>query len=420
MKISEIKVREPFNQLFTIEDKVLHAIKENIEEHGYDPAFPIILWKDTVIDGHTRLKAAQMVGLEDIPVVKKSFKDELEALEYAVHNQRDRRNLSDAELLKLVEFVDKRKKHGGDRKSERFRNQGDTCPLDRSANLTAKILDTSDRKVKEARTVLDHADDELRKQIERGEKSIHKAAQEIREKKKIEKEATIPTFNLTNENIEWAKWTWNPITGCKHGCKYCYARDIANRFYPHKFEPHFYPERLDAPKDTKIPKSMQEMSGNRNVFVCSMGDLLGDWVPEEWINSVIDSMKKYPDWNYILLTKNPKRYLQFKWPEHCWLGTTTDIQIRAKKASKIFKQLREQQPNNILFFSCEPLMEEIQLSNNAPIDWLIIGGRSKSTGMAAGQPQWKWVEKLLWWTREHNIQVYFKPNLEVRPKEWPR
>jgi pyruvate-formate lyase-activating enzyme len=26
-------------------------------------------------------------------------------------------------------------------------------------------------------------------------------------------------------------WSWNPVTGCLHDCPYCYARDIANRFY---------------------------------------------------------------------------------------------------------------------------------------------------------------------------------------------
>jgi hypothetical protein len=37
------------------------------------------------------------------------------------------------------------------------------------------------------------------------------------------------TFNRTNENVDWAKWTWNPVTGCLHNCVYCYARDIAER-----------------------------------------------------------------------------------------------------------------------------------------------------------------------------------------------
>ena len=23
--------------------------------------------------------------------------------------------------------------------------------------------------------------------------------------------------------IEWCDFTWNPVTGCQHGCPYCYA-----------------------------------------------------------------------------------------------------------------------------------------------------------------------------------------------------
>lgn len=86
-------------------------------------------------------------------------------------------------MLKLVEFVDRRKKRGGDHKSEKFRNQKGHVSflIGETAKETARILDTSDRKVKEARTVLDHADPKLREEIEQGKKSI------TRQHKKLEK-----------------------------------------------------------------------------------------------------------------------------------------------------------------------------------------------------------------------------------------
>lgn len=28
-----------------------------------------------------------------------------------------------------------------------------------------------------------------------------------------------------NESIEWAQWSWNPVTGCKHDCSYCLSGD---------------------------------------------------------------------------------------------------------------------------------------------------------------------------------------------------
>ena len=42
--------------------------------------------------------------------------------------------------------------------------------------------------------------------------------------------------------IDWCDSTWNPVTGCLHGCEYCYARRIAERFGGCW--------RLDLPPDT--------------------------------------------------------------------------------------------------------------------------------------------------------------------------
>jgi ParB-like chromosome segregation protein Spo0J len=108
MKLEEIKTAEPFKSLFPIEGEVLDRIQADMREHGYDPSQPVVLWseKGIVIDGHSRLQAAQELGLEEVQVHKKSFPDEAAALEYAVHNQRDRRNLTQAQLFKMIEIVD--------------------------------------------------------------------------------------------------------------------------------------------------------------------------------------------------------------------------------------------------------------------------------------------------------------------------
>ena len=28
---------------------------------------------------------------------------------------------------------------------------------------------------------------------------------------------------MDNTRIDWADMTWNPVTGCRNGCRYCYA-----------------------------------------------------------------------------------------------------------------------------------------------------------------------------------------------------
>jgi len=293
--------------------------------------------------------------------------------------------------------------------------------LPQAADLAAKDWGVSGKAVRDAKTIIEDGTDDEKEAVKKGEKSVSSTARKIREVKKKEPEIKPPIpkkMNFTNDNIEWAKWSWNPVTGCNHGCLYCYARDIANRF-DGNFDPKYHQDRLSAPANTKIPEKNKDEIGINNVFVCSMADLFGDWVPTEWIQNVIDVCEKENQWNYLFLTKNPKRYLEFAFPSNCWLGASADTQARANNAMDTFNRLSGK---NIRFLSCEPLMEPLNLGTGiANIDWIIIGGRSKSTGMPAGQPEWGWVENLLFQVRnlQSNSKVYFKPNLTVRPKEYP-
>ena len=96
-------------------------------------------------------------------------------------------------------------------------------------------------------------------------------------------------MTLNKTKIEWCDRTWNPVTGCLHGCSYCYARKIAERFkgtkaWPDGFKPIFRPERLDDP--------IIEYGTEQSIFVCSMADLFGEWVPKEWIKSSLKQCTK--------------------------------------------------------------------------------------------------------------------------------
>jgi len=222
-------------------------------------------------------------------------------------------------------------------------------------------------------------------------------------------------MNKTNDNIEWASWSWNPVTGCKHGCPYCYARDIAMRFVG-SFEPAFHPDRLQMPQNTMVPTGADKNIGQKNVFVCSMADLFGNWVPDEWINRVMGVVRGNPKWNFLFLTKNPARLVDITWPENAWVGTTVDVQSRVRPAQDAFRQIEA----SVKFLSCEPLKEQLDFGGDMTMfDWLIIGGQSKSTGEPAFQPEWSWVENLLLVARLSGIRVYFKPNLKTRPREYP-
>ena len=153
-------------------------------------------------------------------------------------------------------------------------------------------------------------------------------------------------FNITNEHIGWAGFSWNVITGCLHGCPYCYAREIAlspsmRAHFPAGFDPVFHPERLAAPGNTKFPADAATEPRLRRCFVCSMADLFGHWVPREWIEQVLQACVVNPRWVYMFLTKFPSRYLEFmdQMPPQAWLGTSVDDQKRVRFAEDAFRAI---------------------------------------------------------------------------------
>jgi len=277
-----------------------------------------------------------------------------------------------------------------------------------SREQAAKTVGVSGKMVGMAKAI-EKADPEIAEEVKAGAKTINAAMQEIKEK---EITRSTSKFNVTNGNIEWAKYSWNPVTGCKYGCEYCYAYDIGMRF-DGTFEPTFHPERLCAAANTPVPPGVLD----NNVFVCSMADLFGPWVPDEWIESVLTVVGENPQWNFLFLTKNPARYADFEFPKNCLLGATADTQARADSAGVAFEKIKD--IDNILFLSCEPMLEPITLKSDFRVDWVIVGGRSRNSRGLESQPEWEWVENLLKDSRKLGASVYFKPNLTVRPKEKP-
>ena len=176
-----IHTATPFKNLFPIREDVLNRIVTDMEQHGFDSGHPIVVWsgkKVTVVDGHTRLLAAIKLGIETIPVVFRDFANEKAALEYAIGSQRNRRNLTDAELMRCITALDKRGKAGRPRIGE---------PGGRSATRTGAILGISRVKVEKIRSLLDHAPEEIRDAVRSGNLTINRAYVITMEKVKTDK-----------------------------------------------------------------------------------------------------------------------------------------------------------------------------------------------------------------------------------------
>jgi protein gp37 len=227
----------------------------------------------------------------------------------------------------------------------------------------------------------------------------------------------------TNADIEWADWSWNPVTGCLHGCPYCYARDRAFRYYPKElgFIPALRSRRLDAPTS----RHPDGHGAAKNIFVCSMADLFGRWVPTDWIIAVLETVLACPQWNFLFLTKFPLRMSEFVIPPNAWMGTSVDLQARVANAEKAMASVKA----SVRWLSLEPMLEPLTFSRLDMFDWVVIGGASASQAVDGfpATPEWNvpadWLADVQRQARDAGCAVYHKTNSgytgTTRLREYP-
>lgn len=238
--------------------------------------------------------------------------------------------------------------------------------------------------------------------------------------------------------IEWTQHTWNPVTGCSkisEGCQNCYAEGMARRFGgDDAFRVTLHPNKLSIPSERKTPTTY---------FVCSMSDLFHEEVPFEFISKVFSVMQQNQRHTFQVLTKRPKRVLEYyayqkEWLgiilplENVWIGVTAENQKEANHRIPILLDI----PAALRFVSIEPMLEAIDLEDIrdqqkfpsllrkdvlrgqdihedddnlwTPIeklDWVICGGES---GQKARPLNPLWVKSLQEQCLHANVPFFFK------------
>jgi len=248
---------------------------------------------------------------------------------------------------------------------------------------------------------------------------------------------------MNKSKIEWCDRTWNPVTGCLHGCHYCYARNIAHRFcgyfrlqetvegpnvelnkpaikmicdkqaaapYPFGFDPTFHRYRLGEPQLVKKPQ---------NIFVCSMADLFGEWVPDEWIEKVFEACEKAPQHRYLFLTKNRgmtknEKRLSMLWKFfnsgntfNKWLGYSVESGYKLASALNINIKNTFLSMEPLAYNASSPFQYGVFINS---VKWVIIGSE---TGNRKGRviPNRECIEAIVNECREKEIPVFLKNNL---------
>ena len=209
--------------------------------------------------------------------------------------------------------------------------------------------------------------------------------------------------------IPWADFSYNPHTGCKRECDYCYMIQQRNR-YGMSHDPAFHPNRLSAPKNLAPHPSRRW-----RIFVCSTGEIGGPWVPQEWVEAIVRAIRESPEHDFMLLTKYPENLVDINWPKNAWVGATITNQADAEDRLVWVKQFR----SAIKYVSFEPLHGPVfELLDG--LQWVIIGAQTKPDL----QPEWWWASTIMKHAEVAGAKVFLKNNLDLpngqkRVQEWP-
>lgn len=233
---------------------------------------------------------------------------------------------------------------------------------------------------------------------------------------------------LVSRGIEWTDATWNPIAGCKHGCRWqmpdgsvaiCYAENIAEGLaqasYSEGFDHHYWkPHHLDAPK--KVDKPLR-------IFAGSMSDIFGWWVPDEQLQAVLDVATECPQHQFQLLTKNPVRTKNFDMPPNVWVGSSSppDVmwgkQLTRQQQERMLHTMFEALSNanaSIKWMSFEPLswnVAPIVRQYPTVIHWAVIGAASNGPKWyPPSQDDFLSLQEVL---DAQNVRVFYKGNLKA-------
>lgn len=208
----------------------------------------------------------------------------------------------------------------------------------------------------------------------------------------------------------------------------CYAEAQAESerlrpFYLEGFGHHyFHPERLNDPLKLKTPS---------RIFLDSMSDLMGHWVPDEQIEQVLDVCRRAYWHTFQLLTKNAPRLLKFNFPPNVWVGVSAPPSHMNGKALTFEQQcdfvVRAMSVLNdpklagrVRWMSAEPLSFPLAgrlWGCDGTLDWLVIG--AASNGRKVYQPDPGDIDELLYWADMFGTRVFFKGNLRGNPAANP-
>jgi len=184
----ELKINPEYKSLMPeLPEDEYESLKQNISKNGYWEEYPIVVNdKYEILDGHTRWKICQELGIE--PTIKiKHFKSKEDEMEFVIEANLSRRHLNAfqrAELaLKLIEL--EKRKRGRKSKEEIF---AESAKITNTWEDVEKKVNVSHDTVEKAKEILEKGDEELIEKCRQGEVSVAEAYRKVKnEEKELER-----------------------------------------------------------------------------------------------------------------------------------------------------------------------------------------------------------------------------------------
>jgi len=168
-----------------------NQLEKNILQDGIRE--PLVVWQDTLIDGHNRYSIAQKHGIT-YATVNKDFKDDKAATEWIILNQFGRRNISDytrARLgLQLKPMLAERAKVTQGLRTDLLQISAKSEPTDTRKQI-ATIAGVSHDTVYKVEKIETLASDEIKAKAESGELSINQAYQSVKRDERAAQKASV-------------------------------------------------------------------------------------------------------------------------------------------------------------------------------------------------------------------------------------
>ncbi len=209
---------------------------------------------------------------------------------------------------------------------------------------------------------------------------------------------------MPRTKIDWCDYSINPVKGlCPVACSYCYARQLYKRF---KWNPEI---RFEP----KVFTELSKIKGGSRVFIGSTIELFGEWVKEDWLETIFRYVKMYPKITFLFLTKCPWNLKRWNpWPDNAWVGASA-WDFRSTAHALYASGGLEKTEAKVKFISFEPLLSETKIDFRdfqwAGISWVIIGA---ATGRGAKPLQREWITEIIEACQRAGIPYFLKDNLK--------